>query len=76
MVSIGKEKKKVKKNHVRRAHDGHHLSSVDNTADIVEDRLVLVSLAIRYRNRNSSPEEAADVVVGELRVIAHDLLDV
>ena len=70
------KKKKKKRDHVRRTHDGHQFSSVDYTADIVEDRLVFVSLTIRYRDGNSSPEKAADVVVGELRVIAHDLLDV
>jgi hypothetical protein len=66
----------VMKDHVRRTHDGHQLSSVDNTADIVEDRFVFVSLTVLYRDRYSSPEKAADVVVGELGVIAHDLLDV
>ena len=60
----------------RRTHDSHQLSGIDNTADIVENGLVLVSLTVLDCDRDTSPEKAADVVVGELGIIAHHLLDV
>jgi hypothetical protein len=49
---------------------------MDNTADIVEDGLVFMSLTVLDGDRDTSPEKAANVVIGELSVVAHNLLDV
>jgi hypothetical protein len=62
---------------LRRPHEGEQLARLDDTVDIAENGFGLLSLAVLDSDSDTLPAEAANVGVGQLRVVAaNHLLDV
>jgi hypothetical protein len=62
---------------LRRSHEGEQLARLYDTVNIAEDSLRLLCLAVLDSDSDTLPAKAANVGVGQLRVVAaNHLLDV